>query len=96
MLRSTVGEGKYVFGMQEVLDAVKSAKLVIYSASAPHGMVSRIVEACAGSSVPSVAYEGSSMDLGRVCRRPFRISAIAIKTPGAVDVTPLLEQSAKK
>ncbi|MBI2184924.1 MAG: ribosomal L7Ae/L30e/S12e/Gadd45 family protein [Thaumarchaeota archaeon] len=96
VLRSTAEGGKFVFGLEEVLESVKSSKLVVYSSSAPHGNVSRIVEACAAASVPSVAYDGSSLDLGRVCRKPFRVSAVAIKTPGAVDLTPLLGSSGKK
>ena len=90
VLQTAVKTGKYVAGLKEVSQSLKGSKLVIYSTALPEKKVNKIIEVCQSSSIPILAYEGSTIKLGRLCGRPFRISALAIKSPGEANLTPIL------
>ena len=91
ILQTAVKTGKYVAGLKEVSHSLKGSRLVIYSTALPEKKVSKIIEGCRALSVPFFPYEGSTIRLGRICGKPFRISALAVKSPGEADLTPILE-----
>lgn len=90
VLPTAIKTGKYIAGLKETSQSLKGSKLVIYSTMIPRKNIDRIIEGCRSASVPLVAYEGSTIQLGRLCRLPFRISVLAIKSPGEADLTPIL------
>jgi large subunit ribosomal protein L30e len=92
ILIKAVRTGKCVLGAKEVLKALKGVKLVVYSAALPEAQRQRLVDACKAASIPVLAYPGSSNRLGELCGRPFRVSVVAVKSPGEADLTPLLSQ----
>ena len=93
VLQSTVEGGKYVTGAREVTNSVKSSRLVVYASNAPAPLLERVRKACKASAVPAVAFEGSSLELGRICKKRYRVVAIGIRSPGTTDITPLLRTS---
>ena len=90
VLRSAIEGGKVVVGAKEVVDSARSSRLVVFAANGPPKILERVQVACKSASVPTVAFEGSSLDLGRICRKPYRIVAVGIRSPGTVDIAPLL------
>lgn len=91
ILRTVVKTGKYIIGAKEVLKSIKGSKMIIYSSSLSKDKVSEVVDICKSLSIPCMEFKGTSIELGKVCGKPFPISAIAIKSPGEADLSPLIK-----
>jgi len=78
--------GKYILGSNEVLKSLNSSKLVVYSGSRDLPHIERIVGACTQHSIPVVAYDGSSEDLGRLLGKRYVVSVVGLKSPVAEDL----------
>jgi large subunit ribosomal protein L30e len=84
-LKIAAKTGNYVVGRREVQSGIKGSKLLVWSASAnlPQG----ILDECRGLSVPAFRFSGNPVELGRACGIPFRVSVIALKSPGDADLS---------
>ncbi|MGQ9719094.1 MAG: ribosomal L7Ae/L30e/S12e/Gadd45 family protein [Nitrososphaerales archaeon] len=90
VLRTVVKTGKVVIGSKEALRSVKGSKIVIYSSSLSEEKISKVVKECKSLEVPLMKFEGTSVDLGRICGRLYPISVMAIKSPGEGDLSLLI------
>ena len=77
--------GSYIVGRREVPNAIKGTKLLVWSASA--NVPQTILDECRKLSVPALKFGGNSVELGRACGIPFRVSVIALKTSGDADLS---------
>jgi large subunit ribosomal protein L30e len=93
VFKKVVKTGKYVTGLKEVVQSLKGSKIVIYSKTLCEKDVTRLVEGCRILSIPVLPYDGSTVELGKICGKPFRISTIAVKSPGEADLSPILEKT---
>ncbi|MGB9660042.1 MAG: 50S ribosomal protein L30e [Nitrososphaerales archaeon] len=91
ILRTVMKTGKFIIGAKEVSKSIRGSKIIIYSSSLPKDWVSEVVKTCKSLSIPFIEFKGTSIDLGRICGKPFPMSAIAIKSPGEVDLSPLIK-----
>ncbi|MEE9585810.1 MAG: ribosomal L7Ae/L30e/S12e/Gadd45 family protein [Nitrososphaerales archaeon] len=91
-LKTIVKTGKYTLGLKEGTKSLKSVKMLVYSDSLEDEIVSKIERACKRSSVPTIAYPGSSVALGRLCGKPFRVSVVSVRSTGDMDITPLINK----
>ena len=92
-LATTVRTGKVLFGANSALKNAKigKARLVIVASNCPQNIRGDIEYYCRLSNVPIVIYNGTSIDLGAVCGKPFMVSALAIREPGDSDILKLAE-----
>jgi large subunit ribosomal protein L30e len=81
-LKVALETGKVKLGLEETLEAAnaKKAKLLIVAKSCPDAKLR--TERTLGK-VPVYHYEGSAVELGQACGKPFPISAMAILDPGS-------------
>ena len=83
-IRQCVDSGKVEFGAnvstKKVL--VGKAKLVIIAGNCPSEIASDVQSFCKLSGIPTIAFEGTSIDLGTVAGRPHSISVLAVVDPG--------------
>ncbi len=79
-IKDAVDDDKCSFGTKEVISSIKSSKLVVISHSVPSPMTQKIIEAAKNAKVQTLNYEGSSVELGRLCGAQFRISTVSLKT----------------
>jgi large subunit ribosomal protein L30e len=84
LIRDAVGADKYKSGVKEALQSVKGSKLIIVSKSIDPEDRKKLNEQSKSANVPVYEYAGTSVQLGKLCNKPFRITAIAIKS-GTVD-----------
>ena len=54
-------------------------------------MKSKIIEQAQATEVPIFDYNGNSLQLGKLCNRPFRVSAIALKIGDDDEIRNILE-----
>jgi large subunit ribosomal protein L30e len=80
LIKEAVGSGKYKSGVHEVMRFVKGSKLILVSDSVSDMKRAYIEEQTKVSGVPVLKFHGSSVELGRLCNRPHRISALSIRT----------------
>ncbi|MEM1995208.1 MAG: ribosomal L7Ae/L30e/S12e/Gadd45 family protein [Nitrososphaerales archaeon] len=90
ILSKAVKTGKCVLGLKEVQKSVRGSKIVIYSTLAPKDKLKTLIEACRAANVPTLPYNKKPFELGLLCGKRFRVSALAIKSAGDADLTPLL------
>ncbi|MGI0129614.1 MAG: 50S ribosomal protein L30e [Thermoplasmata archaeon] len=81
-LKVALETGTVRIGLSETLDAARSkkARLLIVAKTCPDPKLSK--ERLVGK-IPIYHYEGTAVDLGQACGRPFPISAMAILDPGS-------------
>lgn len=91
VIKDLVAPGKYKCGLKEVLPSIKASKLLILSNSVPLPARSEIEEKSRESAVPICYYEGNSVQLGKLCNKPFRVSVIALKSGTEEDINVILD-----
>jgi large subunit ribosomal protein L30e len=83
VIKDAVAANKYKSGMKEVLQSAKGSKLVIVSKSIESEDRAKLDEQAKAAGVAVYEFDGNSVQLGKLCNKPFRVTAIAIK--GASD-----------
>ncbi|MDD3042377.1 MAG: 50S ribosomal protein L30e [Methanosarcinaceae archaeon] len=76
--------GSVIIGTNLTIDAAEqgNAKLVVLASNCPENVKARIQ--ATGTAV--LVYEGTNVDLGPVCGKPFTIAAMAIIEVGESDI----------
>ncbi len=82
--------GKYKCGTKEVLSSIKASKLLILSESVPVSIRAEIEEKSKESTIPICYFRGNSVQLGKLCNKPFRVSVIALKSGTEEDIKVIL------
>ena len=81
-LKTAATTGKVRFGLSETKKSIKmgEAKLVVVSSNCPEDDI-------AGESLLKVVvFNGTNVELGSACGKPFPISALAIVNPGESNI----------
>nr|WP_048103500.1 50S ribosomal protein L30e [Methanosarcina barkeri] len=83
-LIKAVKTGKVIVGANRTMDAAAdgSAKMVVLASNCPEEIKTKVQE----TNVPVLEYEGTSVELGPVCGKPFTIAAMAILDVGESDI----------
>lgn len=83
-IRLAVDTGKVVLGTREVMRSVSgnSAKLIVVAANGEKDAVRDILHECSVAGIKAVKIEGSSVELGTLCGKPYPVSAIAVIDEG--------------
>jgi len=83
-LIKAVKTGKVIFGANRTVEAAAngSAKIVVLALNCPEDIKKKTQE----TNVPIMEYEGTSVELGPVCGKPFTIAAMAILDVGESDI----------
>ncbi len=81
-LKVALQTGKVELGVNETLASAKAktARLVIVSSTCPSEALSKGPRI---NAIPIFRYDGTAVELGAACGRPFPISALAILDPGS-------------
>ena len=87
-LRRAIKTGKVILGQNETKDSIEkgSAKLVVIAANCPVDFAGYLA---GKDGVKTYTYEGSGVQLGRACGKPFIVSALAIEESGDSDILTL-------
>jgi large subunit ribosomal protein L30e len=90
-IATTVKTGKVLFGANSAIKSAKTgkAKLILLAANCPRHIREDVEYYGRLSAVPVIIYNGTSIDLGAACGKPFLVSALTIKDPGDSDILKL-------
>jgi large subunit ribosomal protein L30e len=92
VIKDAVTADKYKSGVREVLQSVKGAKLIIISNSIDSAQKAKLEEEAKTANTAVYEYAGTSMQLGKLCNKPFRITAIALKIGTAADIEAIMSE----
>jgi len=90
VIKDAVAADKYKSGIKEVLQSVKESKLIIVSKSIDSAEKAKLVEQAKTANVAVYEYPGTSVQLGKLCNRPFRMTAVAIKSGTAAEIDAIM------
>jgi large subunit ribosomal protein L30e len=92
VIKDAVAADKYKSGVKEVMQSVKGSKLIIVSKSVESAERAKLEEQAKASNVAVYEFPGNSVQLGKLCNKPFRITAIAIKSGTAEEITAIMSE----
>ncbi len=96
-IRIAVDSGKVVLGSKKAFKnvALGKGKLIIIAENCPTEIKNDILHYCSLSSLPTFIFQGTSIELGAVCGKPFPVSALTIIAPGDSDILKLTKRGKK-
>jgi large subunit ribosomal protein L30e len=89
VLKEAMKSGKYTLGTKEAVSEVKSSKLVIAASALPGKSGQRLKEEAEKNKVPLLVLDKNSAQLGRLLGRPYKVSAVAIRSVSESDLRQL-------
>ncbi len=83
-IRVAVDTGNVTLGSEKSIQGLKhgKGKLVIIAQNCPRDIREDVLHYSKLSEIPVYDYEGTSVDLGSVCGKPFTVATLTIKDPG--------------
>jgi large subunit ribosomal protein L30e len=90
ILKDAITANKYKCGTKEVLRSIKGSKLIVLSNTVSSNVRSRIESDANQENVPIYPFDGNSFRLGKLCNKPFRINAIALKSGTDAQINSIL------
>tara|TARA_B100000949_G_C14089417_1_gene369312 strand:+ start:352 stop:669 length:318 start_codon:yes stop_codon:yes gene_type:complete len=91
-LKEAITTGKCIFGSRGVISSIKGSKLVVYSSSLKSPLLDELIKKCDDSSIPILSFKGSSINLGRICGKDFRVSTMLVRLPGDANLRDILDK----
>ncbi|MFH2106401.1 MAG: 50S ribosomal protein L30e [Candidatus Micrarchaeota archaeon] len=92
MIRLTVESGKVDFGSRSsVKSNSKNAKLFVVAKNTPKQILAKLKTANV-SNVPVFTFEGSTVELGSICGKPYPVSVMSVYDFGNADVKSFLKK----
>ncbi len=95
-LKDAMKEKKRSLGTKQVLNSIKSSKLIVMSQSVPKNTAKTIQEEATKQKVSTVQFEGTSVALGRLCGLQFRVSTISLTSVSDANIKSILKESETK
>jgi large subunit ribosomal protein L30e len=83
-IRVAVDTGNVTLGSEKSIQGLKlgKGKLVIIAQNCPRNIREDVMHYSKLSEIPVYSYQGTSVDLGSVCGKPFTVATLTIKDPG--------------
>jgi large subunit ribosomal protein L30e len=83
-IRVAVDTGNVTLGSEKSIQGLKlgKGKLVIIAQNCPRDIREDVMHYSNLSEIPVYNYQGTSVDLGSVCGKPFTVATLTIKDPG--------------
>ncbi|MFQ5940704.1 MAG: ribosomal L7Ae/L30e/S12e/Gadd45 family protein [Nitrososphaerales archaeon] len=96
VIRDSLSSNNCRIGSKEVLRTVKDSKLIICSGSLSANTRSKIGQSAKTANIPIYEFNNTSIELGRLCNKPFRVSIISIDNTSSSDISGVLEEINKE
>ena len=94
-IKEAINSNKCKIGTRQVMGSIKGSKLIVLSNSLMPKNKSKILEEAKSAQVPTLHFDGNSVQLGRLCNKPFRISALSLKIGKENEIQEILNEFGK-
>ena len=87
-IRIAVDSGKVLLGTAKAINLSKTGgcKLLVISSNCPTATVQDLKQYSSSSSIPVMKFDGTSVELGAVCGKPFPVSVLSVVEEGNSDI----------
>jgi len=92
-LKDAQKEDQLTMGAKQVLNSIKTSKLIVLSQSVSKVMTEKIESDAKKEKVPLVNFQGTSVALGRLCGLQFRISTISFTSITDANIKSILKDT---
>lgn len=92
LVKDAVAADKYKSGTKQVLQAAKNSKLIVVSKSLGASERAKLDEQAKSANVAIYEFNGNSVQLGKLCNRPFRVTALAIQSGTDAEIKAVMEE----
>jgi large subunit ribosomal protein L30e len=92
-LKDALKANDYTLGTKQVLNSISKSKLVILSESVSEETYKKIEANAKKSNITTLKFDGTSVNLGKLCGLQFRISAISLPKISESDIKSLQKES---
>lgn len=96
IIKEAISSNKCKIGTRQVMGSIKGSKLIVLSNSLMPRNKSKILEDIKSTQVPMLNYDGNSVQLGRLCNKTFRISALSLRIGKDNEIQELLSEFGNK
>lgn len=96
IIKEAISSNKCKIGTRQVMGSIRGSKLIVLSNSMMSRNKSKILEIAKSAQVPTLNYDGNSVQLGRLCNKTFRISALSLKIGKDNEIQELLTDFGNK
>ena len=90
VLKEAMKGGKIAVGAKESLSAMKGTKALLFTRSVPAGLGAKLRGEAKKHEVPIVELPHSSAELARMIGRPYKVSALGLRSVSEADVNQLM------
>ena len=95
-VKEAISSNKCKIGTREVMSSIKGSKLVIVSNSLMEKDKSKILEEANNAQIPILQFDGNSIQLGKLCNKPFRIRALSLKIGNENEIEEIIKEFRNK
>lgn len=83
-IRVAVDTGDVILGSEKSIQSLKlgNGQLAIVAKNSPKNILEDVEYYCKLSEIPFYTFEGTSVELGSVCGKPFTVATLVINDPG--------------
>ena len=92
-LKDAIKENQCILGTKQVLNSISKSKLVVLSKSIQTEMRQKIESDAKKSKIPTLEFNDTSVNLGKLCGVQFRVSTLSLPQISTSDVTSLQKES---
>ena len=92
LVKDAVAADKYKSGTKQVLQVAKNSKLIVVSKSLGTSERAKLDEHAKSANVAIYEFNGNSVQLGKLCNRPFRVTALAIQSGTDAEIKAVMEE----
>ena len=81
LIKDSLKKERVIIGYNKSVKALKSNKVekIIISSNAPEKIVEHVKHLCSVNGKELLSFDGTNLELGAVCRKPFGIMVLGIK-----------------
>ena len=91
-IKDAIKKRKPTIGTKQIMHSMETSKLIVISQSVPNEKVKNVEKNAKNYNVPILNFEGSSVELGKLCGLQFRVSAISLDSLSNANTQAILKE----
>jgi large subunit ribosomal protein L30e len=94
-LKDALNDNKCTLGAKQVIQSIKSAKLVVISNSLTPAELKKIQDSTKDEKISTLNFDGTSVALGKLCGLQYRVSAASLTSIADSNVKAILKEESQ-
>ena len=91
-IKDVIKKRKPTLGTKQIMHSMETSKLIVISKSIPIETAKKVEKNAKNHNVPILNFQGSSVELGKICGLQFRVSAISLDSLSNANTQAILKE----